>query len=82
MQGLQAKSGFLDIDQIESTSWPALSVDLESGENSIITSAFGKIWLFKKLTPIMPTLLKFCILIIILESYGRDKEASIALNKK
>lgn len=41
MQALQAKSGFLDIDRIERTLWPALSLDLDSGENSVITSAFG-----------------------------------------
>lgn len=40
-QAIQAKTGFLDIDRIDSTLWPLLSDDLDSGENSIITSAFG-----------------------------------------
>ncbi|XP_024397145.1 uncharacterized protein [Physcomitrium patens] len=40
-EAIQAKTGFLDIDRIDSTLWPLLSDDLDSGENSIITSAFG-----------------------------------------
>ncbi|KAG0566794.1 hypothetical protein KC19_7G088400 [Ceratodon purpureus] len=40
-EALQAKSGFLDIDRIDRAIWPALSLDLDSGEDSIITSAFG-----------------------------------------
>jgi hypothetical protein len=46
LQALQAKSGFLDIDRIERTLWPALSLDLDSGENSVITSAFGNDFTF------------------------------------
>lgn len=37
---LKAKSGFLDVDRIDNTLWPLLSDDLDSGENSIILSAF------------------------------------------
>lgn len=40
-QTLKAKSGFLDVDRIDNTLWPLLSDDLDSGENSIILSAFG-----------------------------------------
>jgi len=40
-EAFRAQSGFLDVDQIDKSSWSALSHDLLAGETSIIASAFG-----------------------------------------
>jgi hypothetical protein len=41
VQAFWVQSGFIDVDQIDKSSWSALSHDLLAGETSIIASAFG-----------------------------------------
>jgi hypothetical protein len=41
VQAFRAQSGFIDVNQIDKSSWSALSHDLLAGETSIIASAFG-----------------------------------------
>jgi hypothetical protein len=41
VQAFWAQSGFIDVYQIDKSSWSALSHDLLAGETSIIASAFG-----------------------------------------
>lgn len=49
---LWKQSGFIDIDKINQDAWPAILVDLTSGEQSIISSAFGHTRLFQPDKPV------------------------------
>jgi len=46
VQAFQVQSGFIDVDQIDKSSWSALSHDLLAGDTSIIASAFGTAMLY------------------------------------
>eukprot|EP00250_Pteridium_aquilinum_P020142 c24721_g1_i1 orf=550-3522(-) len=51
MEALQRKVGFIDVDKIHEDAWPALLVDINAGEQSIISLAFGHT---RRLQPQMP----------------------------
>ncbi|KAL0907660.1 hypothetical protein M5K25_022081 [Dendrobium thyrsiflorum] len=49
---LYQTSGFIDIEKIDSGAWPALLADLSSGEQGIISLAFGYTRLFQPNKPV------------------------------
>ncbi|KAG0621634.1 hypothetical protein M758_3G036200 [Ceratodon purpureus] len=50
-EDFEAQSGFMDVDRIDSIAWPAIVSDLYSGDNSIITTAFGFTRMFQPQKP-------------------------------
>jgi hypothetical protein len=42
-QSLYKISGYIDIDKIDASAWPALAADLGAGDHSISALAFGRL---------------------------------------
>jgi hypothetical protein len=42
-QSLYKTSGYIDIDKIDASAWPALAADLGAGDQSITALAFGRL---------------------------------------